>query len=432
MQLRSTLLTLNLAVAEAALLMSFFGILTPLAWLWPGFFVMIGVLLAIALGWQWLAQRGIAPQSQMFIISVSFVGLWSAMLALLAFADNDFRLGFVSGLVSLLIALVVWWRGIALGQFNPNPRHIRDRIVIAICVLSLLGFFNILARNSQMSGLIMIVFGALVLALPQAHLHSIALSPIGRKIANERDYWRWVGPNVFFAAMACLLTAFIFNQDWARQVLAWLLTAIFGLFAIVLLPILQPVVEVLLALLRFFNIGSILSQIPALTPPPIPTDPNALAENAIVIPPVITSLITVAILLALGGGIIVLTGVARRERVEAGPRSEPESVPYEAPKTSSTLDQIKQTLNLRRWLAAITVRHLYARMTHEAAKRGQPRPKYQTAYDFLPALDRAFPNHAAESRLLTDAYVAAHYGELPDSPDAIVALKVAWQNMRKS
>lgn len=430
MQLRPTLLTLNLTVAEAALLMSFFGILTPATWLWPGFLTVIVVLFAIALGWQYLAWRGIASHVQTLILGVSFAGLWSIMLALLAYGNNDFQLGFLSGFASLLIALLVWWRGVALGQASLGPRHIRDRLVIAICVLSLLGFFNIFARTAQMADLIIIALGSLVLALPTAHLHSIALSPIGRNIARYRDYWRWIGPNVFLAAVACLTAVLVFNQELVRWLFGWLLTGIFGLFAIILLPILQPVVEVLLAVLRYLHIGDILSQIPALTPPPMPTDPNAPAESGVIVPPVVTGLITTVILLALGGGIIMLTGVARRERAEAQRRSEPESVPYEASKTSSALDQIKQTLNLRRWLAAITVRHLYARMTHEAAKRGQPRPKYQTAYDYLPALDRAFPNHAAESRLLTDAYVAAHYGELPDSPAAIAALKVALHKIK--
>jgi len=78
----------------------------------------------------------------------------------------------------------------------------------------------------------------------------------------------------------------------------------------------------------------------------------------------------------------------------------------------------------------MTIRRLYARATHEAARRGKHRSAAQTPYDFLPTLQSAFPTAESDARVITEAYVAAHYGEVPDSQQALDALKQAWERMR--
>lgn len=421
-----------MAIAEAALLMSFFSLITPTNWLWVEYAVVFILLLSIAVGWQFLAIHITTSHLQMIITSASFIVLWLGMLAVLGLAVNGLSLGFISGLSSLLVAIIIWWRGITLGQLHLNPRNVRDRIVIAICILSLLSFFNIFTRSPDLWLMTLITFTALVACLPIAHLHSIALSPIGRAIPSTHEYWRWIGPNLLMGATACLLAIFVLNQNLARQIIGLFLTIIFGLFAIVLLPILQPIVEIIIALFQRLRFFDLLSQI-NITPPQLPAaTPNNLTDNTITIPPVITGGITIAILLALGGAVILLTGMARRERESTQRLAEPESVQVDTAQNTTAVDQIKRTLSLRRWLANITVRRLYARMTHEASKRGKRRAKYQTAYDYLPLLDQAFPNCNNDVRILTDAYVAAHYGELPDSPEAIEKLQAAWQRLKRA
>ncbi|MEI7469589.1 MAG: DUF4129 domain-containing protein, partial [Chloroflexota bacterium] len=277
-----------------------------------------------------------------------------------------------------------------------------------------------------------ITFTALVVCLPIAHLHSIALSPIGRQIPSTRAYWRWISPNLLMGATACLLAIFALNQNLARQIIGLFLTIIFGLFAIVLLPMLQPIVEIIIALFQRLRFFDLLSQI-NISPPQLPTATlDNFTNNTTTITPVITGGITMVILLALGGAVILLTGIARRERECIQRLAEPESMQLSTAQNATAVDQIKRTLNLRHWLANITVRRLYTRMTHEASKRGKRRAKYQTAYDYLPLLDQAFPNCSNDIHILTDAYIAAHYGELPDSSEAIENLKAAWQRLKST
>jgi len=430
-QLQSIIIT-GMAVAEAALLMSFFGLITPANWLWMEYAVVLILLLSIALGWQFLATHITAPHIQMIITAVSFMVLWLGMLAVLGLAVNGLSLGFISGLSSLFIAIIIWWRGITLGQLNLNPRNVRDRIIIAICILSLLSFFNIFTHSPDLWIMTLITFTALVVCLPIAHLHSIALSPIGRQIPSTRAYWRWISPNLLMGATACLLAIFALNQNLARQIIGLFLTIIFGLFAIVLLPMLQPIVEIIIALFQRLRFFDLLSQI-NISPPQLPTATlDNFTNNTTTITPVITGGITMVILLALGGAVILLTGIARRERECIQRLAEPESMQLSTAQNATAVDQIKRTLNLRHWLANITVRRLYTRMTHEASKRGKRRAKYQTAYDYLPLLDQAFPNCSNDIHILTDAYIAAHYGELPDSSEAIENLKAAWQRLKST
>lgn len=83
-------------------------------------------------------------------------------------------------------------------------------------------------------------------------------------------------------------------------------------------------------------------------------------------------------------------------------------------------------------LAAISVRNIYANMGRLARKRGYPRHKARTPYEYLPDLRAAFPDAGDEAQVITDAYVAVHYGELPTSREQLDALRAAYERLRES
>jgi hypothetical protein len=103
----------------------------------------------------------------------------------------------------------------------------------------------------------------------------------------------------------------------------------------------------------------------------------------------------------------------------------PEEVP------PPTIDAaILNTFDLRRWLASVTIRRIYARMSREAGKRGFARKPAQTPNDYAPFLSQAFPGVDAELRIITDAYIAAHYGEVPDTDEALNIIRQSWERVR--
>ncbi len=63
----------------------------------------------------------------------------------------------------------------------------------------------------------------------------------------------------------------------------------------------------------------------------------------------------------------------------------------------------------------LTIRWAYSRMERMGRKRGFPRDKAQTPYEYRAALAQAFPGGENDIRTITNAYVAIRYGELPEN-----------------
>jgi len=87
---------------------------------------------------------------------------------------------------------------------------------------------------------------------------------------------------------------------------------------------------------------------------------------------------------------------------------------------------------LRRRLAARSVRRIYAALLALGAERGYPRTAARTPYEHLAALKQAFPGGEAQVERITEAYVAVHYGEAPESREAWQEIKMAWEQVRET
>jgi hypothetical protein len=78
---------------------------------------------------------------------------------------------------------------------------------------------------------------------------------------------------------------------------------------------------------------------------------------------------------------------------------------------------------------ALTIRRLYARLIARAAELGHPRARAQTPFEYQEQLKEAFPGFPTEIRLITQAYVNTHYGEVPETQDALSAVQSAVERM---
>lgn len=84
----------------------------------------------------------------------------------------------------------------------------------------------------------------------------------------------------------------------------------------------------------------------------------------------------------------------------------------------------------RRAYSAATVRRIYASLLALAEKCGVLRPPAETPFEYLPRLQNAFPGWDAELRVITGAYVDAHYGRVPDTEAELQALRDTWQRLQ--
>ncbi len=86
----------------------------------------------------------------------------------------------------------------------------------------------------------------------------------------------------------------------------------------------------------------------------------------------------------------------------------------------------------RRFYAAITIRHIYGNLQKLGQARGQPRNPAWTPNDYLPRLERIFPDHADALRHITDAYNAYEYGHVSTDPDELDRLRADWEALRRA
>lgn len=86
----------------------------------------------------------------------------------------------------------------------------------------------------------------------------------------------------------------------------------------------------------------------------------------------------------------------------------------------------------RNLFAVLTIRRIYARMEQLAGERGYPRATAETPYEYQQELRLAFPTQPDAIRHITQAYIAVRYGELPEDPDQLNAVRTSWETLRTS
>jgi hypothetical protein len=83
-----------------------------------------------------------------------------------------------------------------------------------------------------------------------------------------------------------------------------------------------------------------------------------------------------------------------------------------------------------RFLSAISIRRIYANLVRLATEAGYPRAATQTPYEYLRILRRALPGSEADVVVITEAYVNAHYGKVPDSREGLQEIRDCWGRVR--
>lgn len=87
---------------------------------------------------------------------------------------------------------------------------------------------------------------------------------------------------------------------------------------------------------------------------------------------------------------------------------------------------------LGQFYVAMTIRRIYAHLSALAAELGYPRAAHQTPYEYQPTLAQAFPEYPGPVAHITAAYVAVHYGEVPEHPEELAAIQAAWKQLQEA
>lgn len=81
---------------------------------------------------------------------------------------------------------------------------------------------------------------------------------------------------------------------------------------------------------------------------------------------------------------------------------------------------------------ANTIRRLYERLTYTAAKHGYQRGSTQTPNEYIATLNQAWPDHPEQIKKITYAYIQVRYGELPETRQEFDEIVQAWETLRNT
>lgn len=468
-QWRHEMLYLTYAGLEICWLTPWFLILCRPAWLLPPYAV------ALWLGLLLLAFCGSARAGDLFQIELGkqrLVALLLLPLAILAswrfflhpdlslfdlgwikVAGNDLLLG-RAGAHWLVMAAVLflWWRGLSLSQRDFAFESISFAFRAGLLLLTLGTLLLSLLAGSQVNVFIFpfFFFGLLTVALTRLEEVGQAKGQAGQAFDS---YWLalMAAAVVALLALGAALALLARPQGIEAMRALWapigraLLAGFLWLIALVLAPF-DPLLQWLADLFAGFwqsLQGQELFQ--ALQGFDLPSNQARSAQferYMLMALTILRWLCAAGILLALlVAGLFVGRQQRRRQAEQAESR---EAVEHDLGAALAALlrtgrDRLRGVWGLvDRYgvggdlLAAISVRNIYANTSRLAGRRGFARKKAQTAYEYLPTLQTAFPGASAEVMAITNAYVAVHYGEAPTTREQLAELRAAYERLKAS
>ena len=436
MNKRQVVLVALLALAEASVIEPLLLLLpTPLRFVDSGIALAVTwvLLCGIAFSRRWMAVRDASATVQRVVLGVWLVSMLITSVVVVNLIEHLDPYSLSILFIEFGGVTLIWWRGTALGTTILEPDSARLRLQLGLLFFIMFALLTVF--NPPVNLLIFIVpflVGA-AFAMPLSHIERVEQSVLGRPVAMDGRWWRSLILGVGAPLSASIVLAMLVSGDLLASGLRLIV-------AVLLIPFLAVafvvgyLISLLIALL--FNKGqrnpleglqglnNLLNQITA--------KPDQITSPVFNISPEARYAIGIIVLAVIIGVLVWFTSRARRaEAIERAKHEDLQDLQdEETGPPPSFIGGLFNSLSLRRWLAAITIRRIYARMSHEAGKRGYARSPAQTPYDYLPALANAFPDAHADLHIITNAYIAAHYGEVPDTDEALGQIRSAWDRVR--
>jgi len=358
------------------------------------------------------------------------------------------------GWVAIMVLVYFWARGIRLARRSLSVESVgfsfRAGVIILVIESLLLG---IMVR-ANLSGFVLPYFFFSLVAVALARVDEVSRSPNSSQVGFSGF---WIGSSVVAVAVLVLVGAIVaafFSGGSLQQILSWLSPFLY-LVWIVIAGVGALLLLLLEGLLSLFSIDlatlgegimDALRRIGEFLIAPgaeVPAPPGSEAQR----PPVL-GVIQVVVAVGIPVLIVVLVLLAswvRRRRLEreVGDESR-ESLRSRRAAGSGLramlragLERLGELAGLvdrfglgSRFLAAVSIRRVYANLVRLATREGYPRARSETPFEYLATLRRALPGHEPEVETITQAYVNAHYGEVPDTREELERIRACWERVR--
>lgn len=346
--------------------------------------------------------------------------------------------------------LYLWWRGIQLAQRDLGVPSVSLSFRVGIVAFLWLFLIGIFSPRIDATPFAFVYFLLGLIALGLSRIEEVTQSRLGIRSPFNASWMSILFGSALLVLALSVLVAWLFS---VRHIAA--LVKLFSPIIPLLRRIASPVLVVLawllnlllVSLIRVFGaaLGRELAALSEFSEElqqfqQLQTEP---AQGVVLI--IIQLLKWGFLLMLLLGALAMLALSLSRawQDQQAGRDAEHDSV-WE---TGSAAKDIRDALGSRwrRWreellaqLARLrgeeysltTIRQIYASLVKLATASGFPRREAETPYEYTVRLNAAFPGSGEEIRLITNAYVRAHYGERSLRPNDVQRVRNAWLTIR--
>lgn len=403
--------------------------------------LVLGLLLSIALILRFHVYAGLALQG-----TDQFLMPFSSLVDVAAVFPR-------SGL-AIMILVFLWARAVHLANRSVTANGVGFSFRSGVLVLIVVAFFARVFADLDVPGFVVPYFFFSLLALALARIEDVTLLPNSSPVPFSGF---WIGSSVVAVTALVLLgtlAALFFYDGGLRQVLKWLSPVVLAVQIIFvgLVVLVVATLDWILTLLSLDlsalgqGVREVLQQLGQLLPL-TPTLPPPTGEEQV--RPIILVILQVIVNVAIPLAVISLVLLFTWRRLRRGRRDEVEDEGRESLLSARAvarnlqamlqdgLDRLGELAGLvrrfgpgPRFLAAVSIRRIYANMVRLATEAGYPRAKAETPYEYLPVLFTALPGNEEDLTVITEAYVNAHYGQVPDTREDLQRIRDCWERVR--
>jgi hypothetical protein len=335
---------------------------------------------------------------------------------------------FHNPVTSFTLAALCWWLGLTLGDMRLNSTNLARYFYASLAILLLPTVFFVSDVSQGPVWLFYVLLFAALVTLGLGRVEEVA----------RRSQDRGSPFTLYWLAQLGLMSGLLLGIVALAQLLR--LGHGVGLILVSVAPIVSALIFPLiyvgakLITMTGFRLSAVVSE----------SDPSSAAQIGLVPEPsafqILCTGLLLLVLVFLVVFLIVFTSRRWRQMAEDTTEEERAALPSLGDRVSDAMEDGLARVGLRlpslgrlqRHLPTRSIRRVYAATVALAAERGYPRPQARTPFEHLPTLRRAFPGCEQEVVLITEAYVAAHYGQVPDTREELQHIQAALARLRQT
>jgi hypothetical protein len=362
----------------------------------------------------------------------------------------DLSAAIADDVIAVFTLLFLWARGIHLARRSLSVEAVGFSFRSGVIIFMWVALPAKLFTDTDVASLIPPYFFFALVAVALARVESVSREPGSRRAAGSSF---WIGSAVIAVGLVVLLglvVAAFFSGGGLTQVLVFLspLLVLVDVIIVIFAYLIFGLLELILSLftidlsgfrrlieegLRDLRIGENAVPFEIIDEAPMTEVLGTIQAG-----------ITIAIIAVVIALVLLFTWWrARRDQDDREDESR-ESLLSAGALAESLLDMLRSGRNRlgqmagmvdrfglgSRLLSAISIQRIYANLVRLATRAGYPRVKAQTPYEYLAVLSEAWPESVGDVTLITDAYVSAHYGQVPDTREELQRIRKSWERVR--